>query len=318
MGRIRKILPGSREPRLETAAPTGLPAGWHVDLLVILGQVFFSIGVVASKMAFAEMPPLVFTLLRTVIAWPVLMFLLLTREGIPRLGRAEWRALFLLALLGTALTAIFWNVGLHLTTASNAALLGAISPLFAMLLAALAGIEVITRNGIAAIGLGLVGMYLIVGGRVDFSPTGGDWSLAGDAFIILCACAWAGYTVMVKKGLGSFSVLSITTLPMMLGIPLLAAVAAPDLLAQDWSAVTWRGAGALVFVALISTVAGGLIWSWGIDRLGPNRCMLYTYLEPVLVVILSYWLLGEVLTATSLLGGVIVLAGVSLGRRAGR
>jgi len=45
-------------------------------------------------------------------------------------------------------------------------------------------------------------------------------------------------------------------------------------------------------VALVAAVGGGFDWNWGIDRLGPSRCMLYTYLEPVLVVILSYWLLG--------------------------
>ncbi len=214
------------------------------------------------------------------------------------------------------LTAVLWNVGLDLTTASNAALLGVMAPLFAMVLAAVARIEAITRNGAAGVVLGLIGMYLIIGGATAFRFDAGG--LLGDLLIILCACVWAGYTVMIKKELGRFSVLGITTLPMMLGIPMLAAVAAPDLAAQDWSAVTWRGASALAFVALISTVGGSLIWSWGVDRLGPNRCMLYTYLEPVLVVILSYWLLGEALTATKLLGGVIVLAGVSLGRRAGR
>jgi drug/metabolite transporter (DMT)-like permease len=60
---------------------------------------------------------------------------------------------------------------------------------------------------------------------------------------------------------------------------------------------------------------GFYAWQRGVSQVGANRVLVYQYLITLVGVASGVVLLGEVLTANKIIGGVIILGGVYLARR---
>ena len=75
---------------------------------------------------------------------------------------------------------------------------------------------------------------------------------------------------------------------------------------------TAAGWWAAVGVAVVCTVLAVVFFFEGMERVGPVRASVYSTVEPVCTLALAATLLGESITATRVLGGVLILAAVLL------
>ena len=74
------------------------------------------------------------------------------------------------------------------------------------------------------------------------------------------------------------------------------------------------GWGAIGYVSYIGALYGWVVWTRGIQRIGPSRTMLYQYLVPVVAMALGVSLFGETVSLRGLAGGALALGGVWIGR----
>ncbi len=87
----------------------------------------------AVKSVLTEIPESAFLVIRFTSAMAILfLYLIVTKEGI-RIERSDIGKILWLGVLGVGIYNILWTLGIHLTTASNAALIISTSPLFAQL-----------------------------------------------------------------------------------------------------------------------------------------------------------------------------------------
>ena len=68
----------------------------------------------------------------------------------------------------------------------------------------------------------------------------------------------------------------------------------------------------LVLLALVSTVVAVSAFFAGLRRVGPSEAAILSTFEPVVTVVLAFFVLGERLTPPQLAGGALVLAAVIL------
>jgi len=68
----------------------------------------------------------------------------------------------------------------------------------------------------------------------------------------------------------------------------------------------------LVMIALVSTVVAVSAFFAGLRRVGPSEAAILSTFEPVVTVVLAFFVLGERLTPAQLGGGALVLAAVVL------
>ena len=73
---------------------------------------------------------------------------------------------------------------------------------------------------------------------------------------------------------------------------------------------TLSGWGAVVAIALISTVLPIVTFFAGLERVGPSKASTLSTLEPVVSVGLAILVLGEALNPFQILGGGLILAAV--------
>src|SRR5579883_728573 len=171
---------------------------------LILANTLWAGTYVAGKVALRYFTPIELNAVRFTIA-TLLLSPVLIRDWrrIPR-DRRSLLTLAALVLLGFVLNKAFEYFGLALSTASDVALLIATESLFTALLSWTALRERVTRSGVAALIVGMAGVYLIVERGVV--PTlGGSGNqearILGDLLVIFSLLLESGYTTLGKRTL---------------------------------------------------------------------------------------------------------------------
>ena len=288
----------------------GTMALWGLNLPVmkLLLPVFGTLGTPVLRMAAACV------LLSLVLG----LGLRMGRRGWPRVTLRQWAALVACGTVMIYVNQVLLMAGMQRTSATHAALIMALNPLMASLLAAgLLGVP-LTRRRSSGVALGFGGVALVILQRGGAAAAG---TLLGDALVIAAILAWVVGGVMVQRladpARGSLDSDTVSWAVNMVGLVLLAMhlvwVGAP--LVAVPAAAGWGMVALLLVSAWLSTAVGALVWNRALATLGVAHVSLYVYWVPIFGVAFSVRLLGEPLTPWHVVGLVAVLAGTWLGTR---
>lgn len=282
------------------------------DALLLLAALIWAAHYSVTKSVLRELPPLLFNALRFGGAAVVLSFLLWLREGFAPIG-ARWKSVVLLGLVGNTAYQLFFIVGLDRSTASQASLFAATTPVFTLILGRIAGHEVVTSSAALGVVVTVVGVMLLLGESAAGALSDQAFWV-GDVFILAASFCWAWYTVWSRTLLREMTPMALTTLALIAGAVPLVLLGGPSLVTVDLAAVSGKAWIGLVYACLFSIVVAFLIWLRAVQRLGPTRTAVYLNLVPVLAVLIARWSLGEQLTQIQLVGGAAVVAGIWITR----
>jgi drug/metabolite transporter (DMT)-like permease len=277
-------------------------------VVLIWGSVFSVI-----KYTLQEIGPLAFVTARFLGTSILLLALVYLMEGKPIIRREDWLRVALVGLSGIGIYQICFTLGLNYTTASNSSLIIATSPIFAALFAWLLGEEPITPRQIAGILLSFVGVTLIV--RAGSEGLALTWeSLRGDALTLMAAVFNAFSAVIAKRPLKRYSSLRVTAVGMIVGTLFLLLFGWRSLLTYPWAGLSFQGWLGLGYAVFLAGVISYLLWYRAIGELGATRTLVYSYLIPIVAVLVAVLTLGEEFTALHALGALIVFVGIALAR----
>ena len=294
--------------------------GRDLVLLLVLGAMWGS-SFLFIKVAVVEVPPtfvvaarLFFSVLTLLATLPLLGRLAGERTGaIPQAARL-WRPLLVLGLFNAALPFFVISWGTQFLPSGTAAILNSTVPLFTAMLALMlpwfAG-ERLGVLGAAGLLLGIVGVGVLVGGFgglvEDFSGSRSD-ALAGAAAILAGSASYAIGGLYARRSMRdvpvAVSAVGQSAGGFVLVLPF-AAFALPERLPSLYVI------GALAGLGVIGTGFSLLLYFRLIANVGPTRTSTVTYLVPVWALLYGALLLGEGITARSILGLVLILAGVA-------
>lgn len=264
------------------------------------------------KAALREFDTLAFAGVRFILVVVCMVLLAWWREGDLRPEPGDFWKLMGLGLLGNATYQLSFILGLARTTASNASLIVAMSPIFVALTALWLG-ERIQRWAWLGIVLSFAGMALVIQGGVG-AHLGGD-HLAGDLITLVGAIAWGSYTALLRPFLKQYSPLKLNALCMLLGTFPIFIAAAPAIVSADWSRVSLGAWAILIYSAIFSVVVAYSVWNWAVMRVGSARTAVYSNLVPIVALGSSSLLLGERMAPLQFVGAAIVISGIILTRK---
>ena len=225
-------------------------------------------------------------------------------------ARRLWPVL-LLGLVGQNLLNGLTVFGLASTTATNAALIYAISPvMIALLAAALLGESFQGRQFVAS-ALGFAGVALVVTqGSIRSVQYRG--MLVGNLLVLAATAYWATYTVLTRRLAQGMKPSVYTFYLLTLG------ALGPIALEMAWEGrfpllgVDGWTLAAVLFFGISTGTLGFNFWNWGLTQIEASRVGFFSYLEPVFAAAVAVILLGEQVTMPTIIGGSIVLVGVFL------
>lgn len=227
-----------------------------------------------------------------------------------RVRRRDVALLLLAAAVGIWLNQVSFVYALSFTTASTAALIMGVLPIFTALIAWLVRLERLSRRFLVASGLSFAGVALVAAG------SGGRLSadLKGNLLVLATAATWAGYSVAIAPLMRTYSPFRISAFVLLVGWVPLFLSGLPQLASQDYGLepLVW---GCLAFAVLGPLVLTNVLWFTAINRVGPSRATLYVNLQPFLAAIFALVILSEELTLVQVAGGGAIAAGIALARR---
>jgi drug/metabolite transporter (DMT)-like permease len=252
--------------------------------------------------------PLAWSGIRFAAAAVVFAALTLALERSLRMRPIDLAVLFGAVVIGVWLNQIAFVYSLEFTTASTTALAFGTLPIFTMVIARVAGVELLSRRFVGAAALSFAGVALVAtgSGGVASSP-------AGIALATLGAATWAVYSVAIAPLMRRYSPFRISALGLMMGAALLLPTASPQLADQEWDLplTVWIMFPAATLGALVIT---NVLWFSAIDQVGPSRASLYANLQPFLGALFALLLLSERMTLVQVAGALGIAAGIVLAR----
>ncbi len=262
------------------------------------------------KIAVDELAPTATMLLRLAFSSIPLVALVVAKLGVRRAWselRAVTRAAIILGVVNTALpfTLIAW--GETRIDSGVAAIGNGSMPIFVAILAfRFRTSERATGSRLFGVLLGLVGVAVLTG----VNPKGGWAGVAGTLAVVAASLSYAVGTLYTQGILQDIrndvlAAASITWGAILL-FPL-GAIQAPS------HFPSWGPIAAVLALALLGTVAGQLLYFRLIYAYGSARASLVVYLLPVTALFYGALLLGESITASAILGLVLILTGTALG-----
>lgn len=273
---------------------------------------------IAGRLAAQALPPLVAACGRFAVAAVLLLVLAWRLEGgLPRLDRRQVLVTALLGLTGIVLYNLFFLGALARIPAGRAALFVALNPIVTALALALLFGERLGRLRWLGIVIALAGAVVVIS-RGEPGAALHDLGSAlgsGELMMFGAVCSWAAYTLLGRFALRGLSPLAATTYATLWGLAVLLVGAVAQWPQVDTRALGWPLAAALLYLGALGTVVGFVWYYEGVRSIGPARTAVFNNLVPVFGMLLAAGLLDEPILGSMLLGGALVIAGVSLTNR---
>src|SRR4051812_1986897 len=227
--------------------------------------------------------------------------------------RADWPAIAALGVCFFGLFFVLYNIAVSYTTAARASLALSTLPLQTMLVAALLGIEPLTKRKSAGVGIAIAGVAAALVSGLSAAPEGA-WR--GELIMVGAVLCMSFYNVWSRPFIQRSSALGFLTVGMGAGAAALIVVGLvtgriavlSSFGLSQWIAGLYLGigGGALAFI----------LWVMALERATPTRVANTMTVNPIAAGVLATPLVGEPVTANP---GVWVVAGVAggLGATAG-
>lgn len=264
--------------------------------------------VVATRVVVGEIDPVAVAFYRYVIAGGCLapvLFALWPRDG---LGAREMAKIAVLGALFFGFFPWAFSAALQYTTAARGAIGLATIPIQTLIIAALFGRELLTRNKIVSVALAFAGIAVVFGPAAQAGDSGADY-LIGDGLMLLGALSAAVYSVFGRTVLGRHGPLFATALGMVFGMLALLPLAAAGG-ALTWPAFSAEGWIAMLFLGTFGGAIQFSLFTWALRWLPPTRTVIYLTLNPISAMLLAVLMLGESVTAALLTGLALVITGI--------
>jgi drug/metabolite transporter (DMT)-like permease len=290
--------------------PTPRPSRWKTLLAFAIIYFVWGSTFLAIRIGVHEVPPLLLAGMRFFAAG-IVLYAWMRATGTASPSRREWASVTLLAVLIFLVDygLVFWAEQ-RVPSGITAVMLATI-PVFT----ALAEILILRTQRLTfrlgcALVVGLAGVAVLVSRSVSFGDAPIDSS--GAIALVVGAISWSLASVLTRKLKLPESKVMSSGAQMLVGgfLLLLAAASFGEFNGFDWRTVSSRAWFALAYLTVAGSIVAFTAYVWLIYHESPTKVGTYAYVNPVIAVLLGYFLADEPLGARTIAGTLLVLVSV--------
>jgi len=275
-------------------------------VLLLFQMMLWGSGYPMIKLGLTGLPAQHLTLLRHLVASAAFVPLLLMFKGRFRPLRADVPYLFLVGVLGYTTYHLSLNFGELHVSAGAASLIVATAPAITALLAVAMLGERLAPLGWTGSIVSFLGVILIVMGDSGSALSFNAWAW----LIVLAAVASSFYAVLQKPLFTRYKPIEVVafatwaaTVPLLVFLPGLGA----GILGAPHEALA-----AALYIGIFPSAIAYTIYAFALSKTPITVVTAFLYLVPVFGLVSSWFLIGEVPTLVTVVGGAIVILGIVL------
>jgi len=263
---------------------------------------------VVSKVVLDIIPPFTLLTIRLLIGILTLVPFIIKSGGI-KFSREQWLKVLGVGCVGYGISLGFQFIGTKLSTASNGALVTSATPAFVLLFAFWILGERITRNRLLSLILATMGVIIVLDPRsAQISPE----FFLGNINLLGAALTWALYSVLIRFATRGLPVLQVSLVSFVGGLPLSILAAIFEIGSQEIGAITYGVFFGILYLGIVATGLAMFLWNTAFARLTAGLASLTFFAQPVVGAGLGAITLGEKITPSFLIGGLLIGIGLLL------
>lgn len=270
---------------------------------------------IASKEGVSHMPALQLASIRQLIAGALYVaFFLYKGMKLPR-GK-QWWPILVLSVLNFVLSNGLSTWGVQYISAGLGSIMGAIFPLWIVVIGLFVSANRIPRQAIIGLLLGFGGVCVIFYEHLeDFLIPDFRFGLT---LSLIATWTWAFATIYTKKQAEFFNPYFSLGLQMLISGFFLYALTSATGHTVSIAAIPWRSWAAIAFLVVFGSLVAFIAYLYALQHLPTEQASIYAYVNPMVAVILGALLFDETITLFITGGGIVTLLGVYLVNRAFR
>ena len=230
-----------------------------------------------------------------------------------KVEKKDYIKIFAASLLGFFICQITFLMGIPHITPMDCSILTAISPIYTMIIAAMVLKEPITLQKAGGVAISFAGIiYLIVskvslGGAAETTPF-------GIFMLILNSLSFSLYLGIFKPLISKYSVVTFMKWIFLFAFAISAPFSAKEIITLDWGIIPTIQLAELAFLVAFATFITYFLIPIGQKRIRPTLVSMYSYIQPIVAILISICTGMEMLTwqkilaATMVFGGVIIVS----------
>lgn len=287
-------------------------------LEALFAVIVWGVSFIATKIALEDISPITIVWLRFLMGVIILGMAVWLRGQFALPGKKEWGYFALLGFLGITFHQWLQSNGLQTSEAGTTAWIVATTPVFMALLGWFLLKEWLGWTKTLGILLAFIGVLVVVSKGNIASISIGRFGAPGDVLILISAVNWAVFSALSRRGLKSHPASLMMFYVMALGWIFTSFMV---LFTQNMGEISHLTASSWMAVAFLGIFCSGLAyiaWYDALKALTTAQTGVFLYIEPLVAVVVAFFILDEAITPASVLGGAVILFGVWLVNRPGK
>jgi len=268
---------------------------------------------IASKQGILYMPPLQLAGMRQFLGGMCyVVFFLIRGEKWP--NRKQWQTIIILGYLNFLLSNGLTTWGVKYISAGLAAIIGAIFPLWLVVIGLLGSKSKPPSKAVFGLLIGFSGVCIIFYEHLsDFINA--DFRF-GIFLSLIATWSWALGTTYTKKKAEQFNPYFSLGLQMVTSGSSLLIISAATGNTIPVTAIPWQSWLAIGYLVVFGSVISFIAYLYALQNLTTEQTSIYAYINPIVAMLLGWLIFDEKLTIFIAVGGLIALAGVYLVNKA--
>jgi drug/metabolite transporter (DMT)-like permease len=273
---------------------------------LIIANIIWGAAPPIFKWSLDQIQPFTLAFLRFALAAAILYPFVLKKM---RIKNYDWPILLFISIIGMTCQIAYFNTGLGLTSSINLPIIISTAPILIIIGSKIFLHEKPEKKAIRGTILSLIGALIII--LHPLFEKGLDNSLIGNILFVIATILFVFYTLLLKEispkynpltlSFWIFILSAISFLPLML----LEAINTNQLLILDTKSII-----GIFFGAIICTIVAYILQTFAIKHITAHEVGLFSYVDPVITILIARPLLGETVTSTFFLGSVLIFFGI--------
>lgn len=220
---------------------------------------------------------------------------------------------FFASMIGLVIPQMTFLVAITMASSIETSIMSGLAPVFTMLFAAIFLKEPITGRKAAGVAMSFAGVIFLIFSSLHFtSAAKGSTNALGIVLLLANAASFAAYLGIFRPLIQRYSVVTFMKWMFLFALLASAPFCWPSILRTDFTAISPAVYSEIAYLIVFATFVAYFLIPYGQQRIRPTLVSMYTYLQPIIAVIISVISGMDVLSWQKCLAIVLVFSGVAV------
>ena len=229
-----------------------------------------------------------------------------------KVEKKDYAKIMAASLLGFFLTQMTFLIAIPDITPMDCSIVSSLSPIYTMFIAAYALKEPITLRKAGGVAISFLGIIYLIMNSVTSTSGTVETSLTGILLMIANSLCFSLYLGLFKPVITKYSVITFMKWIFLFAAVFSLPLAGRELFTFDYSQLSGLYLWELAFLIVCSTFITYFLIPLGQKRIRPTLVSMYSYVQPIIAIVISIWVGMDTLSWQKVLAAVMVFGGVVL------